>query len=49
MFCQYVYDGILILKSVIYFEQADTQTRFRTDDFIFRNQILAFLILESND
>jgi alpha-glucosidase len=48
MFWQYINDGIPMLKPLVYFDQEDTQTHYRTDEFIFGNQILVCPILEPN-
>jgi alpha-glucosidase len=48
MFWQYVNDGVPMLKPLVYFDQNDTQTHYRTDEFIFGNQILVCPILEPN-
>lgn len=40
--------GIPILKSLVYFDQADPQTHYRTDEFIFGDKILVCPILEPN-
>lgn len=48
MFWQYINDGVPMLKPLVYFDQADTQTHYRTDEFIFGNQIFVCPILEPN-
>ena len=48
MFWQYVNDGTPMLKPLVYFDQNDIQTHYRTDEFIFGNQILVCPILEPN-
>jgi alpha-glucosidase len=48
MFWQYVNQGVPMLKPLVYFDQQDTQTHYRTDEFIFGNQILVCPILEPN-
>ena len=48
MFWQYVNDGVPMLKPLVYYDQEDTQTHYRTDEFIFGNQILVCPILEPN-
>lgn len=48
MFWQYIEEGIPMLKPLVYFDQADTQTHYRNDEFIFGNQILVCPILEPN-
>jgi alpha-glucosidase len=48
MFWQYVTDGVPLLKPLVYFDQEDVHTHYRTDEFIFGNQILICPILEPN-
>jgi alpha-glucosidase len=48
MFWQYVNEGIPMLKPLVYFDQEDFHTHYRTDEFIFGNQILVCPILEPN-
>ena len=48
MFWEYINDGVPMLKPLVYFDQEDTQTHYRTDEFIFGNQILVCPILEPN-
>ncbi|WP_310557528.1 glycoside hydrolase family 31 protein [Flavobacterium sp.] len=48
MFWQYINDGIPMLKPLVYFDQEDAQTHYRTDEFIFGNQIFVCPILEPN-
>ncbi|SDX92293.1 glycoside hydrolase family 31 protein [Flavobacterium degerlachei] len=48
MFWQYIEEGIPMLKPLVYFDQADTQTHYRNDEFVFGNQILVCPILEPN-
>jgi alpha-glucosidase len=48
MFWQYIEEGIPMLKPLVYYDQADTQTHYRNDEFIFGNQILVCPILEPN-
>jgi alpha-glucosidase len=48
MFWKYVNDGEPMLKPLVYFDQEDVQTHYRTDEFIFGNQILVCPILEPN-
>jgi alpha-glucosidase len=48
MFWQYINEGVPMLKPLVYFDQEDTQTHYRTDEFIFGNQILVCPILEPN-
>ncbi|MGJ5643049.1 glycoside hydrolase family 31 protein [Formosa sp. S-31] len=47
-FWQYIDDGIPILKSLVLYDQEDYQTQYRTDEFIFGNDILVCPILEPN-
>jgi alpha-glucosidase len=48
MFRQYFNDRVSMLKRLVYFDQDDAQTNYRTDEFIFGNQILVCPILEPN-
>ncbi|MCR5863092.1 glycoside hydrolase family 31 protein [Flavobacterium sp. J372] len=48
MFWEYINENIPMLKPLVYFDQEDTQTHYRTDEFIFGNQILVCPILEPN-
>ena len=48
MFWQYVNEGTPMLKPLVYFDQDDLHTHYRTDEFIFGNQILVCPILEPN-
>ena len=48
MFWEYINDGVPMLKPLVYFDQEDAQTHYRTDEFIFGNQILVCPILEPN-
>ena len=48
MFWQYTNEAIPMLKPLVYFDQNDPQTHYRTDEFIFGNQILVCPILEPN-
>jgi alpha-glucosidase len=48
MFWKYVKEGVPMLKSLVYYDQADHQTHFRTDEFIFGEQILVCPIQEPN-
>ncbi len=48
MFWEYVNDGVPLLKPLVYYDQSDQQTHYRTDEFIFGNQILVCPILEPN-
>jgi alpha-glucosidase len=44
----YVNEGIPMLKPLVYYDQEDLQTHYRTDEFIYGNQILVCPILEPN-
>ena len=48
MFWQYINEGIPMLKPLVYFDQEDTHTHYRNDEFIFGNQIFVCPILEPN-
>jgi alpha-glucosidase len=48
MFWQYIEEGVPMLKPLVYYDQEDTQTHYRNDEFIFGNQILVCPILEPN-
>jgi alpha-glucosidase len=48
MFHEYVTDGIPMLKPLYYYDQEDVHTHYRTDEFLFGNQILVCPILEPN-
>jgi len=48
MFWKYVNEGIPLLKPLVYFDQEDPHTYYRTDEFIFGEQILVCPILEPN-
>ncbi len=48
MFWRYTKYGSPMLQSIVYYDQADTQTHFRTDEFIFGEQILVCPIQEPN-
>lgn len=48
MFWRYAKDNIPMLKSLVYFDQEDQQTHFRTDEFIFGEQILVCPVQEPN-
>jgi alpha-glucosidase len=48
MFWEYINDGVPMLKPLVYFDQEDPQTHYRTDEFLFGNQILVCPILEPN-
>ncbi|MGB5661912.1 glycoside hydrolase family 31 protein [Eudoraea sp.] len=48
MFWKYSNDNIPMLKPLVYYDQEDTQTHFRTDEFIFGEQILVCPVQEPN-
>ncbi len=48
MFWEYAEQGIPMLKSLVLYDQEDTQTHYRTDEFIFGNQILVCPVQEPN-
>ncbi|WP_343486736.1 glycoside hydrolase family 31 protein [Allomuricauda sp. d1] len=48
MFYKYIKDGLPMLKSLVFYDQADVQTHFRTDEFIFGEQILVCPVQEPN-
>jgi alpha-glucosidase len=48
MFWKYSNDNIPMLKPLVYYDQEDTQTHFRTDEFIFGDQILVCPVQEPN-
>jgi len=47
-FQQYVEEGIPIIKSLVYYDQEDVQTHYRSDEFIFGDQILVCPVQEPN-
>lgn len=47
-FWKYVEEGIPMLKSLVLFDQEDVHTHYRSDEFIFGEQILVCPILEPN-
>lgn len=47
-FWSYVNNGIPLIKSLVYYDQEDPQTHFRTDEFIFGEHILVCPIQEPN-
>lgn len=47
-FYQYVEDGIPIIKPLVYFDQEDVQTHYRSDEFIYGHHILVCPIQEPN-
>ncbi len=48
MFYEYATDGVPMIKPLVYFDQEDAQTHYRTDEFIFGRQIMVCPILEPN-
>ncbi|HMB62613.1 MAG TPA: glycoside hydrolase family 31 protein [Eudoraea sp.] len=48
MFWRYSTAGTPMIQSLVYYDQEDTQTHFRTDEFIFGKQILVCPIQEPN-
>ncbi len=48
MFWEYIQDGTPMLKPLVYFDQEDPQTHYRTDEFLFGDNILVCPILEPN-
>ena len=48
MFHEYTQNGTPLLKPLVYFDQDDLQTHYRTDEFVFGHQILVCPILEPN-
>ena len=48
MFWEYAEAGIPMLKSLVLYDQEDIQTHYRTDEFIFGNQILVCPVQEPN-
>lgn len=47
-FYMYIKRGVPILKSLVYYDQEDPQTHFRTDEFIFGDHILVCPVQEPN-
>jgi alpha-glucosidase len=47
-FWKYINDGTPILKSLVLYDQEDTATHYRSDEFIYGEQILICPILEPN-
>ncbi len=47
-FWKYINDGTPILKSLVLYDQEDTHTHYRSDEFIYGEQILVCPILEPN-
>ncbi|SFR49259.1 alpha-glucosidase [Robiginitalea myxolifaciens] len=48
MFWRYAKEGVPMLKSLVYYDQEDTQTHFRTDEFVFGDHFLVCPIQEPN-
>ena len=48
MFYKYIKEGLPMLQSLVFYDQEDTQTHFRTDEFLFGEQILICPIQEPN-
>ncbi len=48
MFWQYANEGIPMLKSLVYYDQEDPQTHYRTDEFLFGDHIMVCPIVEPN-
>jgi alpha-glucosidase len=48
MFWKYTNEQAPMIKSLVYYDQEDVQTHFRTDEFIFGDQILVCPIQEPN-
>ena len=48
MYHQYVQHGTPMIKPLVYFDQTDAQTYYRTDEFIFGDQILVCPVQEPN-
>lgn len=48
MFWKYVNDAVPMLKPLVYFDQEDPQTHYRTDEFLYGENILVCPILEAN-
>ncbi|SDM80859.1 glycoside hydrolase family 31 protein [Kriegella aquimaris] len=48
MFWNYIQDGTPMLQPLVHYDQEDTQTHFRTDEFIFGKQILVCPVQEPN-
>ncbi|GAA4271502.1 glycoside hydrolase family 31 protein [Aquimarina gracilis] len=48
MFWEYAEEGIPMLKPLVLYDQLDPQTHYRTDEFIFGNQILVCPVQEPN-
>jgi len=48
MFYKYINQGLPMLQSLVFYDQEDTQTHFRTDEFVFGEQILVCPVQEPN-
>jgi alpha-glucosidase len=48
MFYKYINEGLPMLQSLVFYDQEDTQTHFRTDEFLFGEQILVCPVQEPN-
>lgn len=48
MFYRYIKDGLPMLQSLVFYDQEDSQTHFRTDEFLFGEQMLVCPIQEPN-
>ncbi|MFD0861643.1 glycoside hydrolase family 31 protein [Sungkyunkwania multivorans] len=48
MFKEYVDEGVPMLKALVYYDQEDPQTHYRTDEFIFGHHFLVCPVLEPN-
>ena len=48
MFYNYIKQGFPMLQSLVFYDQEDQQTHFRTDEFIFGKQILVCPVQEPN-
>ncbi len=47
-FYKYIKNGLPILQSLVFYDQQDPQTHFRTDEFIFGEQLLVCPVQEPN-
>ncbi|NQZ44995.1 MAG: DUF4968 domain-containing protein [Flavobacteriaceae bacterium] len=48
MFYKYINQGLPMLQSLVFYDQEDSQTHFRTDEFLFGEQILVCPVQEPN-
>ncbi|MEA1784943.1 glycoside hydrolase family 31 protein [Arenibacter sp. GZD96] len=48
MYYKYAKEGVPMIQSLVHYDQEDTQTHFRTDEFIFGEQILVCPVQEPN-